>query len=268
MEKSCRTSGCPLQATHECTCQEKYKFCEQHIRIHSALGKCYYKSFDESTLLLIIKMKQNALNNLSSETTQLANIMINEINSSLKDSLAYINKEKKKIYDFILNKQNDKVDDILARAENLKLLSRKRVDFIKSTKSLLCVDKKFSNETNYIEELEKKIEGLEKDKKEANDKIQEQEISLNEYKEMHKNGQKLIQEEKNLSVKKYDEALQKNNNIEKELAEIRNLVQEKEKESEDKKLLRIKRLENEVKALKASSEQFNSKSRQLDNGSC
>lgn len=266
MENSCEIPGCPKLACLECTCKEKHKLCMEHMEKHSAFVGCFFKSYSEFTMKFIIKIKQNALNNLTTESIQLASYMIVEINSYLKRSLAYIKNNKNQIYKSILNRENEMADNIVSWAESIKLLNRNRSDFICCMKNLLCIDQNSSNELTYTESLKNKFGKLESDYEEAKNIIQEKERLLYEYKEKYENEQNKIKEiemksnepskkldaaekeldkwkkiceenqkiienyeaETALNIKKYNEACKKINSIEKELVQAKNSVQEKD----------------------------------------
>ncbi|OMJ65220.1 hypothetical protein SteCoe_38776 [Stentor coeruleus] len=184
MDQSCGIPGCPEKASYECACKENYKFCKQHMEKHSALTYCLAKALDKGTLLFMIRTKQNALDNLSTEITQLAKIMITKISNCLKENLTYISKEKRLIYNFIVNNQNEQADNLFAWAKNLQLLERNKVDFINSIKNILFIDPNFVNEMTTIEDLQRKCEKLESDYKMSNEKIQLQENQILKYEEI------------------------------------------------------------------------------------
>ncbi|OMJ81016.1 hypothetical protein SteCoe_18574 [Stentor coeruleus] len=228
-------SGCDKLATLKCTCKEEYKLCDWHMKKHSAVVGCYYKSFDKATLMLAIKDKLNALDNLSTETIQLASRMIIEINSYLKKNLAYIKKRKNQMYNFISENKNEQVDNIVSWAKSLEPLNRNRSDFICCMENLLYIDQNSLSELIDIKKLKNKIEELESIYGGAKNTIKKQEEELIKYKEMHENKLNEIKEiEKKYSeeVKQYEANLQSKQN------------------SLDQACIRIKKLESDIANIK------------------
>lgn len=198
MDNSCGMSGCPKPATLECTCKENRHLCKWHMRKHSSLVGCYYKSFNEADMMFVIKAKQNALNILGTKSIQLARYMINEIKKYLKKNLDYINKKKGEIYHFISKKKHEQADNILSWADSLQLLHRKRSDFECSMINLLCIDENSPKEITEIQRFKKRIEELESNYKEAKDTIQQQEKKIIKYKEKYSIKENEIKEIKKI----------------------------------------------------------------------
>ncbi|OMJ65144.1 hypothetical protein SteCoe_39096 [Stentor coeruleus] len=225
MDKNCGTSGCDKLATLKCTCKEEYKLCDWHMKKHSAVVGCYYKSFDKATLMLAIKDKLNALDNLSTETIQLASRMIIEINSYLKKNLAYIKKRKSQMVNFISENKNEQVDSIVSWAKSLKPLNRNKSDFICCMENLLCIDQNSLSELIGIEKLKNKIE--ENIYGGAKNTIKKQEEELIKYKEMYENKLneiKEIEKKYNEEVKQDEDNLQsKQNSLDQAYIEIKKL---------------------------------------------
>ncbi|OMJ90978.1 hypothetical protein SteCoe_6547 [Stentor coeruleus] len=227
MDKSCGVPDCPRIAILKCNCKEQYKFCKSDMKKHSAVAGCYYKSCDEAPVMLEIKDKENAFDNLSSEIIQLANNMIIEIKDSLEENLVYIQKKKNQA-----NNENEQVDNLVSWAKSFKLLNRNKSDFIISIKNLLSINQNSSNEFIDTEKPKNKIEveEMQKSLEQANSKNEVLENEITKCNKTIKNMQEKIKLYENYLESKQSSLDQANTRIRKLESDI---AAEKAKENDE-----------------------------------
>lgn len=193
MDDICRYPGCQKSAMWICQCKENYKFCKNHLKEHSDLAGCFYRTIDRARIISKVKSMQNALKRLDSESIQLAEIMISEINLILIENLAHTKERKQKIHNFILNKQNHEAEIIAGWANTLDLIHREKVEFIFNARSLLSITENSSREIGKISKLKNKIKVLKNSNKNFSDKIKDKEDEIDLLKNTCKKKQSEIE---------------------------------------------------------------------------
>lgn len=99
--------------------------------------------------------------------------MIFEISTCLQSNLAHSKEKRNEIKKFIIRKQNDEAEKIVAWAKCLELLKKPRNEFISITKHLLCIKINHAEHKTENQKLKDEIENLKISYNEACERIEE-----------------------------------------------------------------------------------------------
>ncbi|OMJ81606.1 hypothetical protein SteCoe_17878 [Stentor coeruleus] len=187
MDLKCSYSGCPKEVFWQCTCLEKFTFCDAHARDHSKVKKCFEENIRNKYIDSLAKQYKNALCLIESDYIKLAQEMIAEVNGCFIDNLCYLNRKKKEVNDLILNEQIDQAETIVNWSNTLNIMQRERKSYYLSLRKLLCIDNSFIKIVTDTEKLEDDLKKIRKDFEESLNKINGLEKEL-------KNSQKISEE--------------------------------------------------------------------------
>lgn len=147
----CRISSCFEEAYWECSCENNPKYCDTHIKIHSLEKRCIISYLDLMKLKTNLKSKQNAIKKLRNDNLQLADLMINEINSCCRENFKFLEGIKSQIKHYLLYNQAEHADNLVAWAGKVMLLNRDRIEFSWSTQKLLSINNSSASKiTEYV----------------------------------------------------------------------------------------------------------------------
>ncbi|OMJ65537.1 hypothetical protein SteCoe_38042 [Stentor coeruleus] len=191
MDLKCSYSGCHKEVVWQCTCLEKFIFCEVHVRNHSRIKKCLAENIRNIYIDSLAKQYQNALSHVESDYIKLAQEMIAEVNSCLRENICFLKKRKKEVNDLILNEHIDQAETIVNWSNTLNILQRERKSYYLSLRELLCIDNSFIKTVTDTEKLEDDLKKIRKDFEESLNKINSLE---NELKNSYKLNQKISKE--------------------------------------------------------------------------
>ncbi|OMJ65925.1 hypothetical protein SteCoe_37420 [Stentor coeruleus] len=193
MKLNCSVINCPGEIIWQCTCPEKFKFCLNHLRDHSNVKKCFAENIKDKCLEFMARQYQNALNHLESDCLKLVQVMMAEIYECLKDNINCIKRKKNEIKDLILSQQTDQANDIISKANTLKVLQREKEkkQYNLSLRKLLGIDNSSLQIVTDAEKLEADLECVKKKFEEACAKIKSLEV---EHKASQEKNKKLADE--------------------------------------------------------------------------
>ncbi|OMJ65808.1 hypothetical protein SteCoe_37590 [Stentor coeruleus] len=200
----CRFSSCCEEACWECSCENNPKYCDIHIKMHSLDKICFIKYMDLMQLKANVKSKQNAIKKISNENLQLAEFMINEINSCYRENFKFLESIKSQIKHYLLWNQVGHAEELVTWVSSVMLLNRDRVEFSLSTQKLLSInDSSATKITEYVKLKDDvknlKAENLEWQEKNAQliDKVREIEKELIIQNQLYQEKQSEIQKREN-----------------------------------------------------------------------
>lgn len=248
----------------------------------NALNNLCIESIQLANLLIIeiSNLLEENLAYINKKKNQIRNLISSKQNEKVDNIISWaenLQLLKRKRADFIRGIKNLlRIDQNSANEvtyiEKLKIKIQKLESFFEEANNINKTQEKKLNKykvknitkSNEIKELKKKYN-------ESNEKLDTAKKEIYDLKAINLENQKVIKNyeaEKVLYHKKYFDACQKINILEKELAQIENVSNEKNntlKISSTQKLLRVDKLESELKETETFFEQANSKNKQLEN---
>lgn len=156
----CKQSNCLEEAFWECTCKDKLRFCDKHIKQHSIEKMCYTRYEKKASLRKKVKACENALNQLIFNMVSLAGKMIQDIDNCLQESLNYIKSQKILYKNLILNSQENKAKNIIEWGNSLIEQSKDKSKFSLNAHNFFDIHKKLYIVASKLESNIKKTQSV------------------------------------------------------------------------------------------------------------
>lgn len=165
MNSNCQYSGCNEKAQWECTCKDKLKFCDYHVKIHVKKRQCNSKRIDEDYNLLLEKIQDadNALDELELAIIETSETMKNEINECLKDDLNYIQEKRLKLHNSTKDSHDNYFENLIEWANDLSNKDQNKSNFRKIVQNLLNIRDNHISKSQEISKFKTDLTGNRKD---------------------------------------------------------------------------------------------------------
>ncbi|OMJ67564.1 hypothetical protein SteCoe_35235 [Stentor coeruleus] len=257
MSFTCIISECMLWAESECSCQEKFRFCNYHMLTHHKESVCNTRSLKQElleNLSEIRESKNSILEQLKDDLISTANIMISSILELVHDGVNQIEIRENEVDEWNKVNQDKNLDNIIGSFKFLKFKERSIKSFMKHSRKILGL-KQNENELFCEIELLKRQNNELQAEVEKKQKIKQEKL-LKDQKDKNKKHDEISIKENETQIENI-KFLDENSNLKKQIDAQNIIVQEERKKYNDivrdienfkkENELKIKDLENKLK---------------------
>lgn len=196
MDYRCEYKNCSEEVFWECSCKEKLKFCDLHIRSHLLITNCSIVLIEKKFIITKIRLKQNALVEPYQDAVKLAITLIKEIKATSILAFSEITKKKNHIENLTLNGESEQIERTIKWSKNIDFMNRDRKQFSAIIQRLFAVTEDSDSKISDIERLQAELQEITTKYDQQCEKAQMLEEDVNLYKKSCEDQKKEIHEDK------------------------------------------------------------------------